>query len=222
MIFHSNLLHLNGPSGQRVRYSEGNTVNTTLTCHNLFCKENCRGWHQSQKYTAEIKMSAVCPIKITGPLTPVMKRNKGDSKVNTIFSLSPEKEKPTRRFCPFAALRLRSAVKETSSGITAWRYIFFLLAITTSCPVSALPVKYWCRGLFCWGVWGSDQRSPADKIALLTLDISDWCQMWPWNPTGVVVLLILLATMSGCLFSVVKRPALLQYKSLYMHCRTTV
>lgn len=114
-------------------------------------------------------------------------------------------KKPTHRFCPFAARRLRRAVKETSSGITAWRYIFFLLAVTTSCPVSALPVKYWCRGLFCWGVWGSDQRSPADKIALLTLDISDWCQMRPWNSTGVVVLLILLATMSGCLFSVVKK-----------------
>ncbi len=132
------------------------------------------------------------------------------------------KKWPTRRFCPFAAHRLSSAVKETSGGITAWRYFFPLLAITTSCPVSALPEKYWCRGVFCRGVWGSDQRSPADRIALLTLDISDWCRMWPWKPTGVVVLLILLATMSGRLFSVVKKPALLQYKSFSMHTVKTL
>lgn len=68
-------------------------------------------------------MSALRPIKITGPLTRVMKRNNWDSKVNIIFSLFPEK-KPTCRFCPFAAHRLRNAVKETSSGITAWRYFF--------------------------------------------------------------------------------------------------
>lgn len=127
--FHSDLSHLSGLSGQKVRHREVNTVNsahTTLTCHSLFffCKENCGGWHQSQKYTAEIKMSAVCPIKITGPLTPVMKRNKGDSKVNTIFSLSPEK-KPTRRFGLFAAHRLRSAVKKDLQQYYGLKIFFF-------------------------------------------------------------------------------------------------
>lgn len=99
--FHSNLSHLSSLSGQRARYSAGNTVyiaHTALTCHNPFCEGNCRGWHQSQKYTTKIKMSDAGSIKITGPITPVMKRNKGDSKVNTIFSLFPEKKIPLTGF----------------------------------------------------------------------------------------------------------------------------
>lgn len=156
-------------------------------------------------------MSATRPIKIIGPLTRVMKRNNGNSKVNIIFSLFPEKE-PTCRFCPFAAHRLWNAVKETASGITAWQYFFFPSGhnalMSSKCPPREA-LMY--RGLFCWGVWGSDQRNPADyDLTVLTLDVSDWCQMWPWNSTGVVVHLILLATMSGCLFFVVKRSAVLE------------
>lgn len=64
-------------------------------------------------------MAAVWPIKVTGPLTPGMKRNKRDSKVNTIFSSSSEK-KPTCRFCPFLAHTLKNIVKETS--------VFFFLS----------------------------------------------------------------------------------------------
>lgn len=39
------------------------------------------------------------------------------------FLFFPEKE-PTCRFCPFATRRLWNVVKETASGITAWRYFF--------------------------------------------------------------------------------------------------
>lgn len=49
----------------------------------------------------------------------------------------------TYMFCPFASPSLRNAVKETSSGITAGRHIHnstsFRLAVTSSCPVNALP-----------------------------------------------------------------------------------
>lgn len=105
----------------------------------------------SQKCTAKIKMSAVCHIKITGPLTPVMKRNTRDSKVNTIFSAKRKKKSP-HRFCPFAGHSLLLLLARTSSSITT--SFFQTLAIATSCPVSALPVQYWCRGLFSRGVWG--------------------------------------------------------------------
>lgn len=149
-------------------------------------------------------MSAVWPIKVTGPLTPGMKGNKRDSKVNTIFSSSSEKS-------PLAGFVLSLHIYQT---LLKRPLCFFfspppqLLAITISCPVSTLPVKKWCRRLFRWRVWGRDHRSPVDKIAMLTLDISDWCQMWPRNSIGDVVLLILLATMSVGWLAVVRRPVL--------------
>lgn len=65
-------------------------------------------------------MSAARPVKITGPLTRVMKRNNGDSKVNII---SPPFFPPDLHVLPFASPTLRNAVKETSSGITAGRCI---------------------------------------------------------------------------------------------------
>lgn len=109
-----------------------------------------------------------------------MKRNNWDSKVNIIFSLFPQKE-PTRSFCPVAARRLWNAVKETASGITAWRYFFFrsgsdALVSSKSPPRDA--VMY--RGLFCWGVRGSDQRSPAawNRTA------DPWCE---WLMSNVTV-----------------------------------
>lgn len=53
-----------------------------------------------KKTADEIKMSAVWPIKITRPLSPVMKGNKSDSKVNTIFS-PIEKKAPLSGFVLF-------------------------------------------------------------------------------------------------------------------------
>lgn len=115
-------------------------------------------------------MSATRPIKIIGPLTRVMKRNNGNSKVNIIFSLFPEKE-PTCRFCPFAAHRLWNAVKETSSGITAWQYFFSLLATTLSCPVSALPEKHWCIG----ACFAEECEGVIRGILRTTISLC-----WPW------------------------------------------
>lgn len=223
--FHSNLSDLSGLSGQRVRHS-GNTVNiahTTLTCHNFFLffwKENCRGWHQSQKYTAETKMSAVCHIKITGPLTPVMKRNKGDSKVNTIFSLFPRKKSSLAGFALLLLVDCGALLKETSSGITAWRYFFFLLAITTSCPVSALPETHWYNGLFCWvsaREWSEEscgQNRTADPghqwlMSNVTVKPNRGCCTFDFIGHHVRL-------------SVVQRPALLQCKSLYVHAVETL
>lgn len=61
------------------------------------------------------------------------------------------------RLCPFASPTLRNAVKETSSGITAGRCIhnsifffrFFRLAVTSSCPVNALPETK-CAAGYCF------------------------------------------------------------------------
>lgn len=110
-----------------------------------------------------------------------MKRNNWDSKVNIIFSFFPEKEL-TCRFCPFAARRLWNAVKETASGITAWRCFFFFVHSGSDALVSSKSpprdtVMY--RGLFCRGVRGSDQRSPADWNR--TAD--PWCEWLMSNVT---------------------------------------
>lgn len=159
-------------------------------------------------------MSAIRPIKITGALTRVMKRNNGDSKVNIIFSLFSRKKNPLAGFALLLLIDSGTLLKRPPA-VLLLDAIFFPSDsnnfMSSKCPPRK---KHWCRRLFCCAAWRSDQRSPADKIARLTLDVSDWCQMWPWNPTGVVVHLILLATVSGCLFSVVKRPAMLEEKSL--------
>lgn len=215
--FHSNLLHSSGLSGQRVRYSGGkyskyytNHPDVSQPFFFFFCEENCRGWHQSQKYTAEIKMSA-------GHWTPHScdeEKQGGLQSQHNFLYFSRKKKGPLAGFALSPLTDWGALLKRPPAVLLLEDIIFFSSGnndlMSSKCPPSEVLMSEACC---CWGVWGSDQRSPADKIALLTLDIGDWCRMWPWNPTGVVVLLILLATMSGCLFSVVNRPALLQCKS---------
>lgn len=156
-------------------------------------------------------MSAIRPIKITGPLTRVMKRNNGDSKVNIIFSLFSRKKGPLAGF----ALLLLIDWGETSSGITAWRYFFPLLTVTISCPVSALPEKALMeRPVLLWSVREWSEESCGQKS-----------HCWPW--TSVIDVKCDHETQQGMLYIWFywppcqavcslwwKKPATLKYKSL--------
>lgn len=48
---------------------------------------------------------------------------------------------------------------------------FLLLGITTPCPESSCPVKYWCRGLFCW--------EECERVIRGVLWTKSLC--WPWT-----------------------------------------
>lgn len=120
--FHFNLSHLNGPLGQRVRYNEGNTVNiahTTLTCHNLFLRGKLQGLTSKSKVHCRNQNVSRMPYK--NHWTPHSCDEEKQGRLQSQHNFLPfsRKKKPTCRFCPFAAHRLRSAVKETSGGISA-------------------------------------------------------------------------------------------------------
>lgn len=135
--FHSNLSHLSSLSGQRVKHSEGNTVNiahTTLMCHNLAgvdIKVHC--WNQN-----------VSRIPYKNHWTPHSCDEEKQGRLQSQHNFPPFSRKKAQSalagFCPFAAHSLRSAVKETSSGITAHRSFFFSSGnsdlMSSKCPPS--------------------------------------------------------------------------------------
>lgn len=100
--------------------------------------------------------------------------------------LLPPRGMPLKR--PPAVLLLDGAYK------IPFFCFFSRLAVTSSRPVNALPQTEFARVLFCRGVGESD------KVALLTPPTSVInVKTRPWKATGVIVRLILLATVSGYL-----------------------
>lgn len=141
-------------------------------------------------------MSAARPVKITGPLTRVMKRNNGDSKVNIIFP-------PffSSRLTCFALLLLppwgtplkRPPVVLLLDGAYKTPFFSFRLAVTSSRPVNALPETKCAAGYcfaeeleratksHCWPPWRGWLMSKRDQGR----QRGSLCVWFYWPPCGL-------------------------------------